>query len=505
MRFLLLLLVVGCIDNTVKEVQETPDEAHKLLMVAPSEVDYGISSTNAPIAQAVTLTADGASPVTISSLTVTGSTAFTLTWPDGDVVLQPSQSTEVVVTYIPTTAADAGTLVVTSDAETPVQTVPLTGGGTFPQIEVSPSVVYIDSPYPGSQAALVHVRSVGSSDLHIDSMLVQGDPFSATGPIPIVLAPGAETDLTVVYTPRGEGDASSGQLWLTTNTAIGYTMVPLEGEVPPECIGLGEAWDRGLLTVMLGGFGGELILHNLGGDDDICIDRWYMYLSDGSQDAAAGDPNYDPNTEYPDGTLNLLTNSAVGFDYANPSNPAWWCVEHTQYTAGAESYEFTGAHVPDPLLAAMLAGDQDAVWAYQENNPVVLVGRETNYVELAGAGASAEVTLWTSNIGEVAISPQVYETIPAGFSASGFAPAPISTVVHGDGSTTLGFATTLAGRVASETGADTEYARGVVTYTLTMDEPCIGRVPAPEAQATWVDSSGDTYTSTANPLVIRCL
>lgn len=230
----LLLLLAACSDTGFKSVEEDPAPAEKRLTVDPEAIDFGTVAPGAPVTRAVELLASGSSPVTVSSLTIAGSSAFTLTWPEGDLTLQPGESREVVVSYTPQTTLDEGRVAVESDATEPYQEVTLTGGGLLPAVAVDPSVVYLATDFPGEVSANVTLTSVGAVDLVIDSMIVQGEPFTAVGTFPVTLPPGASTQVTVTYTPMADGESVSGALWFTDNTPVGYTLVPVEGNVPTE-------------------------------------------------------------------------------------------------------------------------------------------------------------------------------------------------------------------------------------------------------------------------------
>lgn len=229
-----LLVLAACSDTSFKSVESDPAPAEKLLTVDPEAIDFGAVAPGAPVAHAVELLASGSSPVTISRLSIVGSAAYALTWAEGDVTLQPGESREVVVTYTPQTTNDLGRVAVESDATEPYQEVELSGGGLLPALVADPSVVYLATTFPGEVSSVVTLTSVGAVDLVIDSMIVQGEAFTADGTFPVTLPPGASTEVTVTYTPLVDGESVSGALWFTDNTPVGYAMVPLEGNVPTD-------------------------------------------------------------------------------------------------------------------------------------------------------------------------------------------------------------------------------------------------------------------------------
>lgn len=189
-------------------------------------------------------------------------------------------------------------------------------------------------------------------------------------------------------------------------TSIGGGLVC---EMPTDCISLPEAVDRGAVAVSYSGAG--LVVENIDADFDICMDGWYLFMSNESQDSGAGDPGDGPDygdtgsgipgiedggddgsssngddggdgddgsdgtdgdddpcddtdhvaaTENQGGRLTLAPLQAISFGYGGNGGgletdaPTWWCVEETQVTATTESFDFNGARMPHPLLQLAL-------------------------------------------------------------------------------------------------------------------------------------------------------
>ncbi|MDP2313625.1 MAG: choice-of-anchor D domain-containing protein [Pseudomonadota bacterium] len=500
---LFLVGLSGCIDFELEGVKPDEDEGLRDLVVDPGVIDFGILASNAPITQTVTLTSVGDEPVTVSTIDLSGSTAFMLTWASAELTLQPGESADVIVTYTPASFDDEGQIVVRSDAVEPNQAVDLRGAGTYPGILVTPGSLYFESEYGESVDHEVVVSSIGTSDLDLSELFVQGAQFSAVSGIPDVLPPGETTTISVTYTPEVEGETASGKLWITTNTALGYAIVPLEARQIPPCMGLGEAWDRGLLAGNTEIDGGTFRVENYSADEDVCIDNWYVWIAEESQDLGAGDMDADFGDVYPTGSLTIAPEDYQQFDAGRPAGATWWCMELTQNTQPSKSYVFTGARVPEPLLTYMLAGDQDAVWAWQDLNPVLIAGRTTNFVAMPGGGGSAPVTLRITNMGSMDGTAEVRETIPADYTATGFSQAPVRTEAGEDGATVYVFEVWLDERTITGQYEQTGYDIAEITYTLGVPA-CTGRQYLEPMQTRWVDSDGTDRVGTANPLVVNC-
>ena len=178
-------------------------------------------------------------------------------------------------------------------------------------------------------------------------------------------------------------------------------------------------------------------------------------------------------------------------------------MEHTQYTESATSFEFLGARVPDAVLSHMMNGDQDAVWAWMEDHPLVVVGRTTHFIE--PADADAPVTIKAVNMGENATSVTISETIPAAFEASGFSLEPSRTSVTDGGAITHEFDVDIAGAILTGEYEHTDYGMLTIDYTLSVSGGnCQGRYTGHTPQAEWMDSDGVMHTTEGSPLILSC-
>jgi len=500
---LLTIGLAGCIETELEAVKPETIEGVRTLEVDPGLVDFGLQSSGAPVSDVVTLTSTGDLPVTVSAIDLSGSTAYTITWASDTLVLEPTESAEVVVTYTPASYDDDGQMVVRSDASEPEQVVELLGAGLYPAIDIAPASLYFESEYGESVREDFVVYSIGTADLDISDMYVQGAQFTAEGGLPDLLAPGESATVTVTYTPEVEGETVTGKVWLTTNTPLGYAIVPLEARQHIPCIGLGEAWDRGLLEAYTEFDGVTLHVTNLSDTEEVCIDNWYVWISTESQDLGAGDMDADFGDVYPTGSLTLAPGDYILFDAGAEAGSSWWCMEQYQYTQPNKDYDFLGARVPEPELTNMLAANQDDVWAFQNDHPLMIAARETNFLTVGEGGGSGDVTIRALNMGSEAGDVEIYEEIPAGYTAEGFSIAPSRTEEGADGATVYVFDARLAGREIHGEYEQVGYDEVSITYSLRIP-PCRGRQYLPPMETHWEDSDDTARTGTANPLVINC-
>ena len=65
-----------------------------------------------------------------------------------------------------------------------------------------------------------------------------------------------------------------------------------------------------------------LFLKHIGAveEPNICMDEWYVLLSENSQDAGVGDPFFDPGGIYPNGTITLEPTQNMSFMYQGSEN-----------------------------------------------------------------------------------------------------------------------------------------------------------------------------------------
>jgi hypothetical protein len=100
------------------------------MSLSTNSLSFGDVTINTSTSQSVTVTSSGTAPLTINTATLTG-TGFTLGGATIPVTLNPGQSATLQVTFDPTTAgAEAGTVLITSNATTnPTATISLSGTG----------------------------------------------------------------------------------------------------------------------------------------------------------------------------------------------------------------------------------------------------------------------------------------------------------------------------------------------------------------------------------------
>jgi hypothetical protein len=503
----------GCSENRLENISKGEGIYNGVLEADPGAVRFGDIELDGSATEMVTITSVGDEPVTLFDAAIIGDGTFSMNWNHAGRILNPADSIDVAITYYPASLDDSAQLIVSSDAVDDELFVPISGAVRAPALTITPSPALFEAMSDGLPVTEeLTIENVGTALLSLEEQLLidDGNFTILSSPIPTSLEVGETTTMLVEYLPDATSEEDLGELWVTSNAPSSPTLVPLIGTLIPPCLGLSEAWGRGMLD-LYSQYGSSITIENISEDYNICVDRWYVYMGIETQDAIGGDPLYDPGAEYPLGTITIPPGEVVQLQYAEPSDPAWWCVEQTQVTNTTYNFMFIGARAPTPLLdLALGTNNQDLIWAYQNANPAVAIGRSTHYAELIRNSPServANVEIQVINIGQADVDTLVYETIPAGFSATSFSQSAVSITEESDGAITYAFEVDLDARVPTKSrDQHTLYDRVDISYVLTLDaiDDCLGRVDTLPPRAVWTDIYGDTYTSSGSPMVLDC-
>jgi hypothetical protein len=502
----LLLLAANCSDQGINRIDDDADGAgERLLEVSPELLDFGQVAAGTVAVDRFTIASVGDASVELEPLHIHGSGTFTIVGDPLPASLAPGASAVVEVAYEPATSVDEAEVIVSSNATVQQHYVELLGEGVMPELVFDPPLLslrsYDGNPVYGSLVA----RNEGVVDLVVDSWVLQGESFEVETDLPATLGPGEESVIDVTWYPEVEG-TELGYFWASSNDPDGDELATLEGFYQLPCLGLHEADTRGYVDIT-GSVEGIEVTH-VGEDLDVCIDRWYVFVSDWTQDAGAGDPMYVEADVYgEEGSIVLSRGDSVLFDYGSNYQPAWWCVEETQQTDTAHTFDFTGAQVPTMLLDTMLFGGvnpNDTVWKDIRENPMMIVGRQRGWATTV-AGGSTMVVLELTNIGRVAGAATVSETIPPGMVASDFSVQPDRQVEEDDGSITFSWERELDAAVDTESDQQTVYDTHAISYHLSIEEEaCTVRARVPEPMVQWNDSDGIARRAEGSPFIVEC-
>ena len=201
------------------------------LVANPSSVPFGNVTIGNNKTVAVVVTNSGGSTVTISAAAATGN-GFSFTGPSLPVVLTAGQTTTFNAKFTPVAAgSSSGNLTITSDANNPTLTVPLSGNGVTPgQITPNPASQNFGNVAVGGSKTLTEtLTNSGGTALTISAASASGTEFSLSGlALPLTLNAGQSTTFNVQFAPASLG-AASGNVTITSDGSNPTLNIALAG------------------------------------------------------------------------------------------------------------------------------------------------------------------------------------------------------------------------------------------------------------------------------------
>jgi hypothetical protein len=201
--------------------------------LSPSSLSYANQLVNtSSAAQTVTLSNTSNGPLQINSIAISGDFSQSNSCPAS---LAANSSCLIQVIFQPTaTGARGGSLSVSSNSVPSATAVSLSGTGVQPAISVSPVSVAFGDQVLNTTASYqtVTVSNPGSATLHVNALLISGDPDLYTVTNNCVggtgTAPGGSCSIQIGFTPRSPGPASA-TLNITSDAPGSPTSVALSG------------------------------------------------------------------------------------------------------------------------------------------------------------------------------------------------------------------------------------------------------------------------------------
>jgi hypothetical protein len=233
------VLVAGGYDNTVLLASA---ELYELVVVSPASLSFANQVVGATSAsQSVTLTNNGSTSLSITSVAISGTNAFDFAETDncrGN--LSAGASCSVSVTFTPTAAGSrTGSLTIANTLSGSPVLVPLTGTGVPPApiVSLSSSGVAFAIQALGTTSAVqtVTLRNVGTAALSIQTVAITG---ANSGDFAVVsgstctnganVAMNGSCTIQLTFTPTGPG-ARSATVGITDNAADSPQTISLSG------------------------------------------------------------------------------------------------------------------------------------------------------------------------------------------------------------------------------------------------------------------------------------
>jgi len=207
------------------------------LVTSPANIAFGNVTTGQSSSQTVTLSNSGGTPVTISSLSLSGS-GVTVTGLTTPLTLGASGYTSFTVTFDPTSAGSvSGGVYLTNNGSTPSFELPVTGTGVaVASISLSPTSLSFANQGVGTTSAAqsVTLTNSGSATLTLSSISASGS-FAETNNCGSTVAAGGSCTIEVTLTPTAQG-ATGGTLAVADNATGSPQSVTLAGTGVPEIL-----------------------------------------------------------------------------------------------------------------------------------------------------------------------------------------------------------------------------------------------------------------------------
>lgn len=216
-------------DNEIKpfEREDTGAIHGPAIQVLPDELVFDTLPVGDESVQSFTITNIGDEPLDVSSLMVTGSSAFTLLTSATSFTLDPEQAAVVDVSFSPLAPEEFATVhVASNDSSNPDALVSLQGGGMYPELLISPDPLDFGEVRVGcTREEPLYLMNVGQAPVTITTMAQIGEGFEVELPaLPLTIAPDETVELTLTVLPDHEGSFRSQVVVTSTDTVSTQTV-----------------------------------------------------------------------------------------------------------------------------------------------------------------------------------------------------------------------------------------------------------------------------------------
>ena len=190
------------------------------ISVVPGSVSFGTVTVGQTNSQTITLSNPGSANLNITQ-SAGPSTGFGLSGLALPLTLAPGKSTTSTVSFTPTSGASfSSSLTLVSNAPSSPTTIPLSGTGSAPVLQLTPSTTSLSFGSQALNASVtqsVTLTNTGNSAVSISQVNVTGSGFSLNGSAPLVtLSPGQTASFGVTFTPTVAGSATGSASVIST-------------------------------------------------------------------------------------------------------------------------------------------------------------------------------------------------------------------------------------------------------------------------------------------------
>jgi hypothetical protein len=216
------------------------------ISVVPGAVSFGTVTVGQTNSQTVTLSNPGTANLNVTQFAGPG-TGFGLTGLALPLTLAPGKSTTFTVSFTPTSGtSSSSSLTLVSNAPNSPTTIPLSGTGLSPVLQLTPSTTSLSfgsETLNASATQSVTLTNTGNAAVSISLVNVTGTGFTLNGSAPLLtLSAGQTASFSVTFTPTVAGSAS-GSASVVSTAANSPLSISLSGSgAQPHFVSL--AWSE---------------------------------------------------------------------------------------------------------------------------------------------------------------------------------------------------------------------------------------------------------------------
>lgn len=235
--------LAGCVrdDLVVFPFLDTADPGEPTVSITPSRISFE-ASTELQF-DTFSISNLGDASLEIRELTLEGDTAFSLLGDAPPTSVDPGTSAEVVVGYESSDSwATASIWLNTDDPHNPIEQIFLEGEPIAPALYITPTSWDFGTLTPGCEVEQELVLiNLGKADLELQNLQYSTESqwlrVSQAPQLPLVLAPGEATTVTIGFAPTGEGE-DAGSLLVFSNDPDTLATVTQQGQAAWEWVQL---------------------------------------------------------------------------------------------------------------------------------------------------------------------------------------------------------------------------------------------------------------------------
>lgn len=220
------LILSACSEQGFKETTSGKDSLNPAIEVTPTYLDFGTFGEDGDaVVKTFTIKSVGGEDLHVDGVTISAEDAgFTIVSDGTAFTLEPGESRDIDVAFVPSGAlTEANALVSSDDPDDAIVPVELVAAFDSPLLQISPDPMDFGTTYVGCyKDNTIELKSVGSDTLKISGIAFEGDAFSLnTGySLPISLEPGESFALDFTFEPT-DATTFTGALSVSSNEPMG--------------------------------------------------------------------------------------------------------------------------------------------------------------------------------------------------------------------------------------------------------------------------------------------